>query len=94
MNTNLHTNTTDPTATEASYGDLWRLTAGQRPRYLGAILAIAIVNACMFSAPIIGGHAIDVINKQDFSFGDPFLLWASQLFAAEPSFTVYLWAAA
>jgi ATP-binding cassette subfamily B protein len=94
MNTNLHTNTTDPTATEASYGDLWRLTAGQRLRYLGAILAIAIVNACMFSAPIIGGHAIDVINKQDFSFGDPFLLWASQLFAAEPSFTVYLWAAA
>lgn len=84
----------DTETTEANYRDLWRLTQGQRIRYLGAILAIAVTNACMFAAPIIGGHAIDVINQRDFGFADETLLWLTQFFSAEPSFTLYLWTAA
>ena len=47
---------------KASLRDLWAITKGQRVKYLLAILAMAITNACMFSAPIVGGHAIDAVS--------------------------------
>ena len=59
---------------KASLRDLWEITKGQRVKYLLAVLAMAITNACMFSAPIIRGHAIDVITLQDFEYANQFLL--------------------
>jgi len=48
----------------------------------------------MFAAPIIGGHAIDVINKQDFGYGDATLLTAVQWLSGGLSYTGYIWVAA
>jgi ATP-binding cassette subfamily B protein len=93
MNTSL-LNNLDTDGAKANYKDLWRITGGQRLRYLGAVLAIAVTNACMFAAPIIGGNAIDVINNQDFGFGDPRLLAVAEYFTGQPSFVGYLWVAA
>ena len=59
---------------KTSLRDLWVLTKGQRVKYLLAILAMVITNACMFAAPVVGGHAIDVITLQDFEYADQFLL--------------------
>ena len=42
---------------------LWGLTRGQRARYGGAVVAIALANACMLGAPVIAGHALDVIKE-------------------------------
>jgi ATP-binding cassette subfamily B protein len=91
MNTTTLNNLTEPSA---DYSSLWRLTAGERLRYLAAILAMALTNICMFGAPIIGGHAIDVITKQDFSYGDTALLAITQFTASSLSYTSYLWTAA
>ena len=79
---------------KASLGDLWVITKGQRFKYLLAILAMAITNACMFSAPIVGGHAIDVITLQNFEYADQFLLSFGQYLFGEVSFIGYLWIAA
>ncbi|NKC01596.1 MAG: ATP-binding cassette domain-containing protein [Pseudomonadales bacterium] len=76
-----------------SYSGLWRITAGQRNRYVGAIFAMALTNLFLFGAPIIGGHAIDVISKEDFSYGDPILLYLSELLAGEVTYISYLWVA-
>jgi ATP-binding cassette subfamily B protein len=81
-------------AADADYGGLWRLTAGERLRYLTAIFAMALTNLCMFGAPIIGGHAIDVINKEDFSYGDTTLLWLTQALSGDLSYTGYIWISA
>ncbi len=81
----------------ADYGGLWRLTKGQRLRYLGAIFAMALTNVCMFAAPIIGGHAIDVINKGDFGYADQTLMVIARAFIGpdgEITYTLYLWIAA
>ncbi|MEM7079010.1 MAG: ABC transporter ATP-binding protein [Pseudomonadota bacterium] len=74
--------------------NLWQLTYGQRRRYVLAIFAMAITNLCMFSAPIIGGHAIDVITKDDFSYGTPALLWLTETLTGSLSYVGYLWMAA
>ena len=79
---------------KASLRDLWAITKGQRVKYLLAILAMAITNACMFSAPIVGGHAIDVITLQDFEYADQFLLSFGLYLFGEVSFIGYLWMAA
>ena len=79
---------------KASLRDLWAITKGQRVKYLLAILAMAITNACMFSAPIVGGHAIDVITLQDFEYADQFLLSLGLYLFGEVSFIGYLWMAA
>ena len=79
---------------KASLRDLWVITKGQRVKYLLAILAMAITNACMFSAPIVGGHAIDVITLQNFEYADQFLLSFGQYLFGEVSFIGYLWIAA
>ena len=71
---------------KASLRDLWAITKGQRVKYLLAILAMAITNACMFSAPIVGGHAIDVITFQDFEYADQFLLSFGLYLFGEVSF--------
>lgn len=77
-----------------SYSGLWRVTQGQRLRYVGAILAMAMTNLFLFSAPIIGGHAIDVISREDFSYGDPILIYLSEALAGDLTYVSYLWAAA
>ena len=79
---------------KASLRDLWEITKGQRVKYLLAVLAMVITNACMFSAPIIGGHAIDVITLQDFEYANQFLLWLYQYLFREVSFLAYLLLAA
>jgi len=78
----------------ADIGGLWRLTGGERLRYGAAIIAMALTNVCMFGAPIIGGHAIDVINKQDFGYGDASLLRLTQWLSGDLSYTGYIWVAA
>ena len=39
---------------------LWSVTAGQRTRYAGAIVAMALASLFMFAAPLFGKYAIDV----------------------------------
>ncbi len=78
----------------ADYGGLWRITAGERLRYLTAIFAMAFTNLCMFGAPIIGGHAIDVINKGDFAYGDTTLLWLTEALTGSLSYAGYIWLSA
>ena len=70
-----------------SIKELWRVTQGQRTKYLLAIIAMAITNICMFSAPIVGGHAIDVITLQDFSHADQLLLKIGTLIFGQMTFT-------
>jgi ATP-binding cassette subfamily B protein len=79
---------------KASMRELWRVTQGQRMRYFLAILAMAITNVCMFSAPIVGGHAIDVITLQDFGYADQLLLEVGEFGFGEMTFIGYLWLAA
>ncbi len=91
MNTTVVDNTD---TTNTNYGGLWRITQGERVRYLVAIVAMAFTNLCMFGAPIIGGHAIDVINKEDFSYGHSTLLWLTENLTGELSYTGYIWLSA
>jgi len=92
----MNTNTQYPGAetAQASHRDLWHLTRGQRKRYGAAVIAMALTNVCMFAAPIIGGHAIDVITQNDFSQGQAMLLRVTEYLNGELSFTAYLWVAA
>ncbi len=55
--------------------NLWRLTEGQRLRYAAAIVAIALANACMLGAPVVVGHALDVIKERDLAFAIAPLAW-------------------
>ena len=79
---------------DATYSGLWRITEGQRMRYAGAIFAMALTNLFLFSAPIIGGHAIDVISREDFSYGTPILLELSHWLTGDVTYVSYLWVAA
>ena len=78
----------------AQYSGLWRITEGERLRYLGAILAMGLTNICMFGAPIIGGHAIDVIDRDDFDYGEGTLLALTEWFWGDLTMTGYLWVSA
>ncbi|MEM9623167.1 MAG: ABC transporter ATP-binding protein [Pseudomonadota bacterium] len=91
MNTTIHLDS--PTAA-VSHRDLWHLTVGQRQRYAAAVLAMALTNVCMFAAPIIGGHAIDVLTQNDFTEGQALLRDITTWLTGELTFTGYLWIAA
>ncbi|MEM7218938.1 MAG: ABC transporter ATP-binding protein [Pseudomonadota bacterium] len=68
---------------------LWDVTSGQRLRYGGAILAMALTNVFFFGAPLIGKFAIDVVAEQDFAYGmAPLASWFAGDYAG------YLWASA
>ena len=54
--------------------NLWRLTAGQRLRYVGAIAAIGVSNAFMLGAPVVAGYALDVITDGELATGQAILL--------------------
>ncbi len=53
--------------------NLWKITAGQRLRYAGAIVAMACANLAMFGAPLIGKFAIDVVIEDDPGLAAPVL---------------------
>ena len=53
--------------------DLWAITRGQRRRYAIAVLAMALTNAFIFSSPLIGKYAIDVVHARDLAAGIPAL---------------------
>lgn len=93
MNTSTTCQTQEAEGT-SQYRGLWRITEGQRLRYAGAILAMALTNMCMFGAPIIGGHAIDVITKSDFAHADQWLVNLAAILPGGLSYTSYLWVAA
>ncbi len=79
--------TTEPTT-------LWRITKGQRLRYLGAVLAMGLTNICIFAAPLIGGYAIDVVHQDDFGYGAPLLVDLSRWLLGGDSYFGYLWLSA
>ncbi|MEM7101281.1 MAG: ABC transporter ATP-binding protein [Pseudomonadota bacterium] len=78
----------------SNYAGLWQITEGERVRYLGAVFAMGLTNICMFGAPIIGGHAIDVIHLNDITHADSILAWVTQTLFGEATQTSYLWVAA
>jgi len=79
---------------DAPLATLWQVTDGQRLRYLGAVLAMAVTNVAMFAAPLIGKYAIDVVIEKDFTLAAPWLgPLARELGGAEP-FLWYLWLSA
>jgi ATP-binding cassette subfamily B protein len=53
--------------TPLKHDNLWAITRGQRARYAGTALAMAAANGCMFCAPLIAKHAIDVVVGRDFT---------------------------
>lgn len=71
---------------------LWQVTKGQRLRYSGAIIAMALTGLFLFGAPMIGKFAIDVATSSDLSTGIP---WLKDFFATpEPNIAGYLWSCA
>ena len=81
MHRNLH---------RAKTPNLWRLTAGQRLRYAAAIAAIACSNACMLGAPVVVGHALDVIKERDLAFAIAPLAWCAPTFGGADRIVGYL----
>lgn len=75
------------------YDGLWQITEGQRLRYAAAIVAMALTNMCMFGAPVIGGHAIDVITRESFDYADRLLLTFTEITFSTLTYTTYLWSA-
>ncbi len=70
--------------------NLWRVTQGQRHRYIGAMIAMALMNAFLFAAPLIGKYAIDLVVERDFSFAQPELVLASRALGLENDYVSYL----
>ena len=70
--------------------NLFGLTQGQRLRYCGAIVAIALSNACMIGAPVVAGHALDVLKERDLAFGIALLSWCARAFSALDHASAYL----
>jgi ATP-binding cassette subfamily B protein len=79
---------------DQKYSGLWKITAGERLRYLTAVLAMLLTNVCMFGAPIIGGAAIDVLNQRNLSHADTWLATLAQWVAGDLTLASYIWAAA
>jgi ATP-binding cassette subfamily B protein len=69
---------------------LWSITEGQRGRYGGAVLAMAGAGVFMFSAPLIGGYAIDVVDAQRVDAGATLLASAAKMLGGD-AFFWYLW---
>ena len=70
---------------------LWTITEGQRARYGGAVLAMAGAGVFMFSAPLIGGYAIDVVHAQRVDAGTPLLAIGAKTLGGSDALTWYLW---
>ncbi|MGD8829075.1 MAG: ABC transporter ATP-binding protein, partial [Pseudomonadales bacterium] len=70
--------------------NLWRVTRGQRHRYVGAVISMALMNAFMFGAPLIGKYAIDVVIERDFSYAQPDLLHLAGALDGERPYLDYL----
>ncbi len=73
---------------------LWRITRGQRIRYAGAIAAMAMTNLFIFGPVLVSGSAIDVIDKQDFAYATPPVLWVAERVGGQAPYVTYLWIAA
>ena len=69
---------------------LWAIARGQRIRYSGAIIAMALTNALMFGAPLIGKYAIDVVYERDLGMGAPALVALTEAFDAANPYLAYL----
>ena len=74
--------------------NLWLITRGQRLRYSGAIVAMALTNVFMFGAPLVGMYAIDVVNDGDLGPGLPLLTDLTSALAGDASVMTYLWLSA
>ena len=70
--------------------NLWRITRGQRLRYLSATAATGVSSGFMLLAPLVGMYAIDVIVERDFDKGSPWLVDITRLFDQGDAFLVYL----
>ena len=69
---------------------LWSVTEGQRPRYLAAVISMALMNICMFGAPLVGKYAIDLVVERDFSFAQGDLLALAQAVGGDSPYLAYL----
>ena len=76
-------------ATKRSH-TLWHITEGQRLRYAGATLAMALMNGLMFGAPLVAKYAIDVVIERDFGFAQPQLLALAQALSGTDPYLAYL----
>ena len=76
-------------STQPSY-NLWRLTQGQRARYLGAVVSMALMNLFMFAAPLVGKFAIDLVVERDFSYAQQDLLAITQSLGVGSPYMGYL----
>jgi len=76
------------------HDNLWAITSGQRARYVGAIVAMAVANLCMFGAPLIAKYAIDVVVEKNVDLGTPLLVaparWLEATLASQNAFAWYL----
>jgi ATP-binding cassette subfamily B protein len=87
---------------KGNHDNLWAVTKGQRARYIGAMVAMACANLCMFGAPLVAKYAIDVVVDKDVSKGAPLLVapaeWLTgamhQTFGSTDAFLWYLWLSA
>jgi ATP-binding cassette subfamily B protein len=69
---------------------LWSVTQGQRPRYAGAVLAMALASLFMFAAPLFGKYAIDVAIGRDVNLGLGLLVLEPQDWLTSDPFVQYL----
>ncbi len=70
--------------------NLWRITRGQRHRYAGAVLSMALMNVFMFGSPLIGKYAIDLVVERDLSYAQPGLLNLALALGGESPYLDYL----
>ena len=74
----------------SDWGGLWGLTRGQRARYGGAVAAIALANVCMLGAPVVAGHALDVIKEGHLAPALSSLAWVTLRIADSGQVAAYL----
>src|SRR4030095_1076679 len=87
---------------KGNHDNLWAVTKGQRARYIGAMVAMACANLCMFGAPLVAKYAIAVVVDKDVSKGAPLLVgpaeWLTsalhESFGSADAFLWYLWLSA
>ena len=70
--------------------NLWAIARGQRIRYSGAIIAMAVTNVLMFGAPLVGKYAIDVVYERDLGMGAPALVTITEAFDTDNPYLAYL----
>ena len=79
-----------PSDSRRAPANLWRITRGQRLRYLSATAATGVSSAFMLLAPLVGMYALDVIVERDFAKGSPWLVAIASQFQFGEPFLVYL----